>query len=304
MNIAVIGLGRMGAAIAHRLHKAGHTVFGFDVSAQAREAVHKEGIAVFDSIADVAKKADVFWLMVPVGRPVDDTLQALKSHLQSGAIIIDGGNSKWTDSQRRAQELSSDGIPFLDCGTSGGLKGREIGFSLMIGGDKRVYEKVENFFKAIAAPRGYGYVGSSGAGHYVKMVHNGIEYALLQSYAEGFQLIKEGSFKDSDLDLEQITGIWQHGSVIRSWLLDLAHDIFVDAGDAQHLRDISGELAEGGTGRWSVEDAERNQVPVPMMKEALDIRKWSRETGGNYATKVVALLRNRFGGHDFKRIKE
>ena len=301
MKVAVIGLGRMGSAIADRLHAAGHTVFGFDLNAEARDAARGSGITVFDLLADVAKRAEVFWLMVPVGKPVDDTIAALKKDVQLGAIIIDGGNSKWTDSQRRVQELAGEGIAFLDCGTSGGLKGHEIGFSLMVGGDKKVYEKVVPIFEAVAASQGFGYVGPSGAGHYVKMVHNGIEYALLQSYAEGFQLIKQGSFKDDDLDLEKITGIWQHGSVIRSWLLDLSHEIFEEG---QSFENVSGELAEGGTGRWSVEDAKKCGVDVPMMKEAVAIREWSRESGGNYATKVVALLRNKFGGHVVKKVKE
>ena len=301
MNIAVIGLGRMGSAIADRLYRAGHVVFGFDLNVEARDAARESGIEVFDLLAEAAKRAEVFWLMVPIGKPVDDTIQGLKKDLRPGAIIIDGGNSKWTDSQRRAKELGSIGISFLDCGTSGGLKGREIGFSLMVGGNRAVYESIVPIFKAIAAPSGYGYVGLSGAGHYVKMVHNGIEYALLQSYAEGFQLIKQGSFKSDDLDLEKITGIWQHGSVIRSWLLDLSHEVFEEG---QSLEDVSGELAEGGTGRWSVEDAEKNGVDVPMMKEAVEIRKWSRESGGNYATKVVAVLRNKFGGHLVKKLKE
>ena len=301
MNIAVIGLGRMGSAIADRLHAAGHTVFGFDLNGEAREHAQQSGIVVVGSLTDVAKQADIFWLMVPVGKAVDDTLAQLKHDVQSGAIIVDGGNSKRTDSQRRAQELAKDGIAFLDCGTSGGLKGREIGFSLMVGGDKKAYEKVVPIFEVVAAPSGYGYVGPSGAGHYVKMVHNGIEYALLQSYAEGFQLIRDGSFKSDKLDLEKITGIWQHGSVIRSWLLDLSHEIFEEG---QEFTDVSGELAEGGTGRWSVEDASENDVRVPMIKEAVEIREWSRESGGNYATKVVALLRNKFGGHKVKKVKD
>jgi len=301
MNVAVIGLGRMGSAIAERLVRAKHEVFGFDFNTDAKERVQESGIAVFDSIEDIASKADVFWLMVPVGKPVDDTIAELKMHVQPGAIIIDGGNSKWNDSQCRAQELAKDGIVFLDCGTSGGLKGREIGFSLMIGGEKNSYEKVVSIFEAVAAIDGFGYVGPSGAGHYVKMVHNGIEYALLQSYAEGFQLIKQGSFGDDNLDLEFITGIWQHGSVIRSWLLDLSHDLFKSG---QEFTNISGELAEGGTGRWTIEDADRNGVDMPMIKEAVEVRAWSRKSGGNYATKVVAMLRNKFGGHEIKKVKK
>lgn len=284
----------MGAAIAQRLHNAGHTVFGFDQNKHIAIAMQLEGIAICDSLQDLATKTNIFWLMIPVGKPIDDTLTELKKYIAPQSIIIDGGNSKWTDSQRRAQQLKKDNIDYLDCGTSGGLKGRDIGFSLMVGGDRKAYESIVTFLRAIAMSHGFGYVGSSGAGHYVKMVHNGIEYALLQSYAEGFQLIKEGSFARENLDLSVITGIWQHGSVIRSWLLDLSHDILKND---QLLTDISGVLDEGGTGKWTVEDAKANCVMLPMIEEAVKIRKWSRETGGNYATKIVALLRKAFGGH-------
>lgn len=301
MNIAVVGLGKMGSAIAERAHKGGHTVFGFDVDEQSRRAARAIGIKVVDAIQELADKSDVFWLMVPVGDPVDQAINALQDLIQFQSIIIDGGNSKFTDSQRRARELAHYNLQFLDCGTSGGLKGREIGFSLMVGGDHTVYNSIVPLLKSIAAPNGYGYVGPSGAGHYVKMVHNGIEYALLQTYAEGFQLLKQGSFKSQDLNLEQITGIWQHGSVIRSWLLDLSHDVFKRD---QRLQNIRGEISEGGTGQWTVEDARKHNVPVPLIEDALKVRALSRETGGNYATKIVALLREQFGGHEVKKVSE
>lgn len=301
MNIAIIGLGRMGSAIADRARKAGHTVFGFDMNENACDAARVMGIQIVDTIRSLADKADVFWLMVPVGDPVDQSIRELQDVIQLNSIIIDGGNSKFTDSQRRAQELIEYNITFLDCGTSGGLKGHEIGFSLMVGGDRSAYEKITPLLKAIAAPHGYGYVGPSGAGHYVKMVHNGIEYALMQAYAEGFQLLKEGSFKAQHLDLESITGIWQHGSVIRSWLLDLSHDIFKHD---QLLKNVNGFIAEGGTGKWTVEDAHKNNVPLPVIEDALNVRAQSRITGGNYATKIVALLRNAFGGHAVDKVEQ
>lgn len=285
----------MGSAIAHRLIKAQHTVFGFDVQQSARAALKKMGGHPLDSIKELTGQATIFWIMVPAGKPVDDLLLELLQHLSSGAIIIDGGNSKFSDSVRRAQELDAHGIEFLDCGTSGGLQGREGGFSLMIGGNKAAYETVEPLLKAIAAPQAYALVGPHGAGHYVKMVHNGIEYALLQSYAEGFQLLRDGSYKK--LDLEQISGVWQRAAIIRSFILDCTHEIFKQD---QHLRKISGAVGQTGMGQWTVEEAQKNNIPVTVIKDAVEIREQSQKTGGNFATKLVALLRNKFGGHAVK----
>ena len=296
MNVAIIGLGKMGSAVAQRVQQGGHTVVGFDPSVQEHNT-----ITVVNSIEELAQKAHIFWLMVPAGQVVDNVINQLLPHIQEGAVIVDAGNSKFTDSLRRAQTLQEDNIAFLDCGTSGGIHGLKHGFSLMVGGDKNVYQKLEPLFNVIAAPNGYGYVGPSGAGHYVKMVHNGIEYALLQAYAEGFELIKNGSFKKHNLDLQEITRIWQNGSVVRSFILDLAHEVFKDD---QQLTNISGEVAEGGTGKWTVQDAHKHDVPVKLIEESLNIRKWSRETGGNYATKVIAMLRKGFGGHEVKKIDE
>lgn len=294
MKIGIIGLGRMGDAIAQRVLQAGHEVVGYDPNAQAREHTRSLGAQVVETAQEIAQKSSIIWLMVPAGKIVDDVIAQLMPALASDAIIIDGGNSKFTDSIRRADELQKRGIAFLDCGTSGGVHGREQGFSLMVGGDVQAYTRVLPLLKAIAAPHALGLVGPSGAGHYVKMVHNGIEYALLEAYAEGFELIKQGSFKDQDLDLYKITGIWNHGSVIRSWLLELSHDIFAKD---QKFENISGEIAESGTGSWTVQEAQEHKIPVPCIEKSLDVRSWSRKTGGNYATKIVALLRNAFGGH-------
>lgn len=292
MNIGLIGLGRMGQSIAYRLVKAGYHVVGFDLNKQLVQQAVQRGVSAANSVAEVAQQCRIIWLMVPVGSPVDVVIAELTSHLQQGDIIVDGGNSKFTDSKRRAAQLKTEGIYFIDCGTSGGLGGREIGFSLMVGGDKDAYQKIEPLLSAIAMPHGYGYMGPSGAGHYVKMVHNGIEYGILQAYAEGYHLLKDGSYKN--LDLELISGVWSHGSVIRSWINDLAHEIY-----EEHLNfdEISGEIAEGGTGLWTLEEAESNNIPMPVLKEALSVRAWSRKSGGNYATKLVALLRKKFGGH-------
>jgi len=300
MKLGIIGLGRMGASIAWRALQAKHEVIGFDLDAKNVSEARELGVHIVSTIADVAQSASIIWIMVPAGDPVDQVITQLRPHVQSDAIIIDGGNSHYPDSIRRAKELEIDNIYYLDCGTSGGLRGRVEGFSLMIGGNKNAYEKIIPLCDAIAAPQGYALVGPSGAGHYVKMVHNGIEYALLQSYAEGFQLIKEGSFKDDNLDLEQITYVWMHGSVIRSWLLELAHDVFKDD---QTLDTISGAVGDNGTGKWTIDDAHAHNVPVALIEKSMDIRVWSRLSGGNYATKVIAMIRNKFGGHPFGKVK-
>lgn len=298
MKIGLIGLGRMGQSIAHRLLQAGHEVVAFDLDEVARSAVQKMGAVVAADTADVATQARIIWLMVPAGKVVDAVLQQLESNLQEGDIIIDGGNSKFSDSMLRGTRLSEQGVFFLDCGTSGGLKGREIGFSLMVGGDKQAFEKAKPIFESVATADGFGYMGRSGAGHYVKMIHNGIEYALLQAYAEGFHLLKAGEF--SDLDLEEVSRVWMHGSVIRSWILDLAHEILQKD---QELKNVSGEVAHTGMGAWTVDEAHKQKIPVKLIEDALIVREQSQQTGGNYATKIVAMLRNKFGGHAVKKFK-
>lgn len=295
MNIGVIGLGRMGKAIVARLQAAQHTVVGYDPDEQARSAITCLGASSVASLQELTQAVTTFWLMVPAGDPTDTVINELKQYLKPGAIIIDGGNSFFEHSVRRHNDLAKQSIYFLDCGTSGGLAGETIGYSLMIGGKETVYEEVKPLFEAIAAPNGYAYMGPPGSGHYVKMVHNGIEYALLQSYAEGLHLLKEGQY--SNLDLAAITNVWQHGSVIRSWILDLAHDILAKD---QNLDTVSGEIGENLTGRWTLEEAQKQGVPINLIEESLAIRALSRKTGGNYGTKVVAMLRKAFGGHPVK----
>lgn len=290
MNIGLIGLGKMGQSIAHRLTEAGHQVIGYDAAPNTIEYKN------VDSLAELAKKARVIWLMVPAGKPVDDVLTQLTPNLQAGDIIIDGGNSHFSDSIRRCEELKKLNIFFLDCGTSGGVHGKELGFSLMIGGDQTAFLAIEPLFKALAAKDGYGYFGPSGAGHYVKMVHNGVEYALLQAYAEGFDLLKNGTYKN--LDLEKVCRVWNGGSIVRSWIVELARQVFEKD---QNLTNISGQIGQMGTGKWTVEEAHTKGISVKVIEQALDIRTWSQLTGGNYATKVVAILRNKFGGHPVKQ---
>ncbi len=294
MNVGIIGLGRMGAGIGARLIKAGFTVVGYDPSVEAQKEAEKEGIKPAATLAQCVQQSSVLWLLIPAGSLVDTIIAQIKAVIVPGTIIIDAGNSKFTDSVRRSKELAQHNIAFIDCGTSGGVHGKKDGYSLMIGGEKEVYETLVSLFKAIAAPQGYGYVGPSGAGHFVKMVHNGIEYGLLQAYGEGFHVVREGPY--NNLDLVEITRIWSHGAVIRSWLLEQAHDIFKHD---QQLKDIKGDIAESGTGAWTVETAHELNIPVPVIEKSLEVRAWSRKTGGNFATKTIALLRHAFGGHAF-----
>lgn len=295
MKFGLIGLGKMGEALAYRALQAGHEVFGFDLSADNCAIAAKEGVQIVSNIADFAHKdIHIFWLLVPQGKIVDNVIGELQPLLQPGDIVIDGGNSKYTDSMKRAQELANKDVFFIDCGTSGGVNGRKNGFCLMVGGDKKAYDILEPLLHSVATQGGCAYVGSSGAGHYVKMVHNGIEYGLMQAYAEGFHLIKNGEFELVNIDLERVAHLWNHGSVIRSWLLELTEEIMKED---QNLDHVAGNVASTGMGQWTVEAAHKSNIPVPVIEEALKVREWSEKTGGNYATKIVACLRNKFGGH-------
>ena len=295
MKVAIIGLGKMGEAIAHRALQTGYELFGFDVNSESCAQAEKNGVHIVANLADFTdKEIDVFWLMVPQGELIDRVIDQLRPALKPGSVIIDGGNSKFTDSMRRAQELALADIFFIDCGTSGGIAGRENGFCLMVGGDKKAYNSIAPLLLSVAVPGGCEYVGPSGAGHYVKMVHNGIEYGLLQAYAEGFHVLKDGEFKDAHFDLEKIAMLWNHGSVIRSWILQLVADVMKDD---QNLTDIMGKINSTGMGQWTVERAHKSGIDVPVIEQALKVREWSEKTGGNYATKIVACLRNKFGGH-------
>lgn len=306
MKVGLIGLGRMGQAIAARLVHAGISVVGYDKfmpekidlsihSVSDNDSHRLTSSALFSTVktaADVAEQARIIWLMIPQGKPVDEVIEELRPHLKKDDIIIDGGNSFYEDTLRRYELLKKHDVHYLDCGTSGGLHGRNLGFCLMIGGQREAYQACHELFSAVAAPNGFKYLGPSGAGHYVKMVHNGIEYGLLEAYAEGLHVLHNGAYKD--LDLAGISHLWNQGSIIRSWILELAHDVLARNPD---FSKISGAVGENLTGLWTYEEAQRRSVPVPVIKTALDVRAESRKTGGNYATKVVSLLRHEFGGH-------
>lgn len=288
MKIGLIGLGRMGAGIAERLRRSGHEVVGYD-----RDPAISE-VASLTELVDALSPPRVVWVMVPAGEPTEATLKELAGLVSSGDILIDGGNSYYKDSKRRAQELSERGISFLDAGTSGGVWGLEAGFCLMVGGPPDAFATVEPILATLAPEEGYAHVGPSGAGHYTKMVHNGIEYGMLQAYAEGFDLLQASDF---DLDLHQLSALWNHGSVVRSWLLELAERAFAKDPKLEALR---GYVDDSGEGRWTVVEAVERGVAAGTLAQSLFSRFTSREENP-FSMRVIAALRNEFGGHAVKR---
>jgi 6-phosphogluconate dehydrogenase len=296
MQLAMIGLGRMGSGMTVRLMQGGHQVVVFDRSADAIAALAGKGATGASSLEDLGQKLKaprIFWLMIPAGPPVDDTIQRLSAVLSPGDIIVDGGNSNYKDSIRRAETLRAQQVEFLDCGVSGGIWGLKVGFNLMVGGNEAVFKQVEPIFQTLAPPDGYAYVGPSGAGHYAKMVHNGIEYSMLQSYAEGFEILKASPFS---FDLAQLARLWNHGSVIRSWLLELAQAAFERDPELAHIR---GYVEDSGEGRWTLQEAIDHAVPAPALAMSLFMRFRSRQDD-SFSAKVLAALRNEFGGHPVK----
>jgi 6-phosphogluconate dehydrogenase len=296
VQLGLIGLGRMGSGMTVRLLQGGHQVMVYDRRPEAGAALAGKGATVGGSLTDFGQKLKpprLLWLMIPAGPPVDDTIQGLSSALAPGDVIIDGGNSNYKDSIRRAEALRSKHIEYLDVGVSGGIWGLKVGFNLMIGGNQAVFQQAEPIFKTLAPPDGYAYVGPSGAGHYSKMVHNGIEYSMLQSYAEGFEILKAAPF---GFDLEQLAKLWNHGSVIRSWLLELAQAAFEQ--DPQLSR-IRGYVDDSGEGRWTLQEAIDHAVPAPALAMSLFMRFRSRQDD-SFSDKVIAALRNEFGGHPVK----
>jgi 6-phosphogluconate dehydrogenase len=297
MQLAMIGLGRMGGNMVQRLLQGGHQVVVFDRSAEAVRAHTGMGAVAAADLADlVARLAPprVIWVMVPAGQPVESTIDALLPALARGDIVIDGGNSNFKDSKRRAARLAEQGLHFIDAGTSGGVWGLTVGYCLMIGASDEAFARCEPIFRTLAPPDGYAHVGPPGAGHYVKMIHNGIEYGMLQAYAEGYELLHAS--KDFDLDLQQIAAVWNHGSVVRSWLNELAERAFAKDTELSALR---GYVEDSGEGRWTVQEAIDLDVPAPVITLSLLARFRSRQAD-SFGAKVIAALRNEFGGHAVK----
>jgi 6-phosphogluconate dehydrogenase len=294
MELGIVGLGRMGSKIVRRLIRGGHRVVAYDRTPRVVEGLMAEGAAGAFTLEELAKMLAVpraIWLMVPAGDTVTKSIDGLVPHLAPGDTLIDGGNSNYKDSMRRAEELRARGLHFLDVGTSGGIWGLELGFCLMVGGEKAIFERLEPIFRALAPPEGYAYVGPSGAGHFAKMIHNGIEYGLMEAYAEGFEILR--AQKRFRFDVLQMARLWNHGSVIRSWLLELTGRILEQNPD---LEDIRGYVEDSGEGRWAVLEAIDSDVPAPVITLSLLQRLRSRQEE-SYSAKIIAALRNEFGGH-------
>jgi 6-phosphogluconate dehydrogenase len=298
MRLAMIGLGRMGGNMSERLIKGGHEVVVYARKAEEVQRYVSKGATGASSMSDVTSKLKsprIVWIMVPAGKPVEETIASLLPGLTKGDVIIDGGNSNYRDSMRRAAELQTKGIHFIDSGTSGGIWGLANGYCLMIGASPEVFKLCEPIFKTLAPPDGYAHMGPPGSGHYVKMIHNGIEYGMLQAYAEGYEILHAS--KDFKLDLHKIAAVWNHGSVVRSWLNELAEKAFEKDADLTALR---GYVEDSGEGRWTVQEAIDLDVPAPVITLSLLARLRSRQTD-SFSAKVIAALRNEFGGHAVKK---
>ena len=296
MKLGMIGLGRMGGNMATRLIRGGHSVIGFDPNAEARKALEDDGGGSADSLEALVAALPApraLWMMVPAGKITDQTVEALAGLLAPGDVVIDGGNSNYKDTLRRAEALAGKQVGYVDCGTSGGVWGLAEGYSLMVGGDKATVDRLRPLFETLApaADRGWGHVGPVGSGHFTKMVHNGIEYGLMQAYAEGFSILQHK--QEFALDLHQVAEIWRHGSVVRSWLLDLTADAL---GKNPGMDGISPWVADSGEGRWTLQEAIDLDVPAPVIALSLISRLRSRDDD-SYADKLLAAMRNEFGGH-------
>lgn len=297
MKIGFIGLGRMGGNMVERLLNHGHEIVGFARHEESRAAAREKGATTTNSLeelVDALEQPRIVWCMVPAGKATDETIKTLSALLSPGDMIIDGGNSNYQDSITHAQLLQEKNIDFLDAGTSGGIWGLKIGYCLMVGGKPDIFKKAEPLFAALAPQDGYAHVGDHGAGHYVKMIHNGIEYGLLQAYGEGFEILH--AKKEFDFDLQKISHLWNQGSVVRSWLLELAEQSFKRE---KNLESVKGYVEDSGEGRWSVAAAINENVPAPIITLSLMERFHSRQTE-SFSAKVIAALRNEFGGHPIK----
>ncbi|MCP9448707.1 MAG: decarboxylating 6-phosphogluconate dehydrogenase [Nitrospira sp.] len=297
MELGFIGLGKMGMNMVTRLRRDDHRVVVFDRSPDLVRQAEGVGCVGSSSVADLVGKLSTprtVWIMVPSGPPTEETVHTVASLLQAGDTIIDGGNTRFHDDVRRAAELKKRGIHYVDVGTSGGIWGLKIGYCLMIGGEQAAVSRLTPIFTTLAPEQGWAHVGAVGAGHYVKMVHNGIEYSLMQGYAEGFELMSKSEYK---LDLARIADLWMHGSVVRSWLLELAAGALKED---QKLEKLKGYVQDSGEGRWMIADAIDKDVPVPTLTAALFTRFRSRQDD-SFAEKLLAALRNAFGGHAVKQ---
>jgi len=303
MHLGFIGLGRMGANMCRRLAQDGHSLVvhnrtvqvGTDLAAELTGARHK--VVAAASVAELVSKLEkprAVWIMVPAGQPTEDQISELLGHLEPGDTIVDGGNTNFHDDVRRHADLAAKGFHYVDAGVSGGIWGLKVGFCLMVGGEPEVVNPLEPIFRSLAPTDGYLHTGGPGSGHYVKMVHNGIEYGLMQAYAEGFEILHAS---DYGLDLTAISDLWNHGSVVRSWLLELATDAFKSNG--QDLEHLKGWVADSGEGRWTLQESIDRDVPAPVIALSLLMRFRSRQDD-SYGAKVLAALRNEFGGHAVK----
>ncbi|MHB1169687.1 MAG: phosphogluconate dehydrogenase (NAD(+)-dependent, decarboxylating) [Longimicrobiales bacterium] len=298
MQLAVIGLGRMGGNMVRRLLQGGHELVVYDRDPGAATELVALGAELASDHADLCARLRTpraIWMMVPAGAPVDDTIEKLVPHLEPGDIVIDGGNSNFHDTMRRSARLREQGLELVDAGTSGGIWGLEIGYCLMVGGSRDAVAHCEPAFITLAPEQGYAHVGPSGAGHYVKMIHNGIEYGMLQAYAEGYQILHHS--RDFELDLHQIAAVWNRGSVIRSWLNELAERAFANEAD---LASIAGYVEDSGEGRWTVQEAIDLDIPAPVITLSLQARFRSRQDE-SFSAKVIAALRHQFGGHAVRK---
>jgi 6-phosphogluconate dehydrogenase len=291
VQLGMIGLGRMGANMTVRLMEGGHDVKTYDPGVGSTAASLEE-------LRDQLEAPRAFWMMIPAGKITEGTFQDLLTLAEPGDTIVDGGNSNFRDSQRRHAEAAEKSINFVDAGVSGGIWGLKVGYCLMVGGEDEPVERLAPIFLTLAPEDGYAHVGGSGAGHFTKMVHNGIEYGLMEAYAEGFEVLEKSEF---DLDLHEIAGIWRYGSVVRSWLLELLYDAFERDGGT--LEKIKGYVDDSGEGRWTIEEAIAEDVPVPVITAALFARFASRQDE-SFAAKVTAALRNEFGGHAVKAAEQ
>jgi 6-phosphogluconate dehydrogenase len=298
MRLAMIGLGRMGGNMSERLMKGGHEVVVYARKAEDVQRYVSKGAIGASGVSDVTSKLKsprIVWIMVPAGKPVEETIASLLPGLTKGDVIIDGGNSNYRDSMRRAADLLAKGIHFVDSGTSGGIWGLANGYCLMIGASPEAFKLCEPIFKTLAPLDGYAHMGPPGSGHYVKMIHNGIEYGMLQAYGEGYEILHAS--RDFKLDLRKIAAVWNRGSVVRSWLNELAETAFEKDGE---LGDLRGYVEDSGEGRWTVQEAIDLDVPAPVITLSLLTRLRSRQTD-SFSAKVIAALRNEFGGHAVKK---